>query len=467
MSYNKDYAIEVKHLTKHFAIYNDPVDRLKQMIIPKVQSALKLNQSKYYRSFSALDNISFSIRRGESVGVIGRNGAGKSTLLQIICGTLSETSGLIKKNGKVAGLLELGSGFNPEYTGSENIFLNATILGLSKNEIKIKYEEIINFANIGDFIDYPVKLYSSGMYVRLAFAIAINVDPDILIIDEALAVGDEEFQRKCYSKIEQIKERGTTVLFVSHSTQSIVEICDKALLIESGRLLAEGDPSRIVKYYQRLSSSTNNFNIIKEIEISENNTTQNEEVDSINNRKIESVPTEDKFNKTKKVYEDDSWFDKLLTSKESVKYDTQDVDISNIRIENKNKETVNYLRKNNFYYICYEVKFNKNLNQVGFGTLIKTIKGIEIGGASSFNKHSERLNAVKAEDKFMIRIKFFCNFLPGTFFFNVGILSIQNEIEHYANRILDAGIFRVMEEKELISTSLIDLNVDVRITKIS
>ncbi len=462
MLYKDNFAVQVKDLNKDFAIYNVPSNRLKQMVIPKIQNLFRLKQKKYYKEFSALNRISFNVSKGECVGILGRNGAGKSTLLQIICGTQTQSSGNVIKQGRIAALLELGSGFNPEYSGKENIFLNGSILGLTKEEIEHKYEDIVNFANIGEFIDYPVKLYSSGMYVRLAFAIAINIDPDILIIDEALAVGDEDFQRKCYSKIDQIKKKGTTILFVSHSTQTIVEICDKAILIDSGKLLIEGDPNKVVKLYQKILSATNVKDVIKDIE----REIQNIHEENDKQITLEVKNTENNLSQRFSSKQDESWFDSSLNTSESVKYESTDAEISNTHIENFNGEEVNYLKKGFNYYICYNVKFNKKASNVGFGMLIKTYRGIEVGGASSFQIETDRLPIVNKGDQYKVKIKFNCSFRAGSFFYNVGILSIEKEVEKYVARILDAGIFRIIEEKELVATSLLDLNVSVEFKKI-
>ncbi|MDX8377458.1 MAG: ABC transporter ATP-binding protein, partial [Mariprofundales bacterium] len=211
-----DIAIRVQNICKYYQIYSNPQDRLKQ--------SLWRGRKQFYREFKALDDVSFEVKKGETVGIIGRNGSGKSTLLQIICGTLAPTSGDVEVNGRVAALLELGSGFNPEFTGRENVYMNATILGLSKKEIDARFDDIVAFADIGEFIEQPVKTYSSGMMMRLAFAVAINVKPDVLIIDEALSVGDVAFQRKCFGKIEEIRDAGATIMFVSHSEGSIVNL---------------------------------------------------------------------------------------------------------------------------------------------------------------------------------------------------------------------------------------------------
>ena len=249
---SNDFAIRVQSLSKCFHIYDAPSDRLKQMLAPRLQRIARQQPKQYFQEFWALKDINFEIKKGETVGIIGRNGSGKSTLLQIICGTLTPSNGSVQTNGRIAALLELGSGFNPEFSGRENVYMNAAVLGLSTCEIDARFNDIVAFADIGDFIGQPVKTYSSGMMVRLAFAVAINVDPDILIIDEALSVGDELFQRKCFSRIETIKNNGATILFVSHSGGIIVELCDRALLMDSGERLATGSPKEIISRYQKL-----------------------------------------------------------------------------------------------------------------------------------------------------------------------------------------------------------------------
>ncbi|HBS80100.1 MAG TPA: ABC transporter ATP-binding protein, partial [Pseudomonas sp.] len=241
---SSELAISVHDLSKCFHIYDKPRDRLFQM--------LARDRKQYFREFWALNAVSFDIRKGETVGIVGRNGSGKSTLLQLVCGTLNPTHGTITTNGRIAALLELGSGFNPEFSGRENVYMNAAVLGLSREETDARFSEIEAFAEIGEFIDQAVKTYSSGMMVRLAFAVAINVEPQILIVDEALSVGDELFQRKCFARIEAIKESGATILFVSHSGSAVVELCDRAILLDSGEKLIEGAPKSIIGKYQKL-----------------------------------------------------------------------------------------------------------------------------------------------------------------------------------------------------------------------
>ena len=246
---SSEIAIKVEHLSKCFQIYDRPQDRLKQFILPRIRNTAGMEPRQYYREFWALRDVGFEVRKGETVGIIGRNGSGKSTLLQMICGTLSSTSGEIKTHGRVAALLELGSGFNPEFTGRENIYLNAAVLGLGQQEIEDRLSDIIEFADIGQFIDQPVKSYSSGMVVRLAFAVQSQIEPDILIVDEALSVGDAKFQAKCFDRLKKLKERGTSILLVTHSSEQIVTHCNRAVLLHDGAMLEIGEPRRIVNRY--------------------------------------------------------------------------------------------------------------------------------------------------------------------------------------------------------------------------
>ncbi len=246
---SNDIAISVQGLGKCYQIYNAPRDRLKQFILPRLQRLVKRPQRHYFREFWALKNVTFDIKKGESVGIIGRNGSGKSTLLQVIAGTLSPTGGDVLVNGRIAALLELGSGFNAEFTGRENVFMNASVLGLSQEEIASRFQEIADFANIGDFIEQPVKTYSSGMLVRLAFAVSVCVQPDILIIDEALAVGDMAFQFKCLERLKQLIESGTTLLFVSHDISLVRSFCDLTLLLDQGLPVAFGPSLEVTETY--------------------------------------------------------------------------------------------------------------------------------------------------------------------------------------------------------------------------
>jgi lipopolysaccharide transport system ATP-binding protein len=241
-------AIRVRGLSKCYQIYERPEHRLKQALLPRLQRLIRARPGSYYREFWALRDLSFDIRKGETLGVIGRNGSGKSTLLQIICGTLTPTEGSVEVNGRVAALLELGSGFNPEFTGRENIYMSGAVLGLSREQIDARYHDIVAFADIGDFLGQAVKTYSSGMYVRLAFAVIAHADADILVIDEALSVGDVFFGQKCMRFLRKFQETGT-VLFVSHDAAAVINLCDRAILLEHGRLVLEGGAKEVSEAY--------------------------------------------------------------------------------------------------------------------------------------------------------------------------------------------------------------------------
>jgi lipopolysaccharide transport system ATP-binding protein len=247
-------AIRVAHMSKCYHMYAQPGDRLKQAFASLASQLFGLQTTPYFREFWSLKDVSFEVKKGETLGIIGRNGAGKSTLLQILCGILTPTSGTVQTYGRVAALLELGAGFNPEFTGRENIVMNASVLGLTDLEIKDRIEDIIAFADIGPFIDQPVKTYSSGMYVRLAFSIATSVDPDILVIDEALSVGDGSFARKSFDRIIALRDAGKTILFCSHSLYQVEAICDRVVWLDGGQVQVMGEPAKAIVAYNAMLS---------------------------------------------------------------------------------------------------------------------------------------------------------------------------------------------------------------------
>ena len=245
---SSEISIKVENLSKCYQIYEQPRDRLKQFVVPRLRRAIGQPAKQYFREFWALKDVSFEVKRGETVGIIGRNGSGKSTLLQMICGTLNPTGGSVRANGRIAALLELGSGFNPEFSGRENVYMNGAVLGLTREEVDERFDAIAAFADIGDFIEQPVKTYSSGMYVRLAFAVITHVDADILVIDEALAVGDAVFTQKCMRFLRKFKEQGT-LIFVSHDMGSVLNLCERAVWLHAGQLRQMGESKEIAEAY--------------------------------------------------------------------------------------------------------------------------------------------------------------------------------------------------------------------------
>jgi lipopolysaccharide transport system ATP-binding protein len=287
-------AIIADKLSKYYHVYGQPQDRLKQYILPRIQRIFNSKITEFYKKFCALEEISFTVCKGETLGIIGRNGSGKSTLLQIICGTLTQTSGDVFVNGRIAALLELGSGFNPEFTGKENIYLYGNLFGLTPELMNQRFDNIASFADIGDFIDQPLKTYSSGMILRLAFAVIVNVDADILIIDEALAVGDAAFTQKCMRFLRDFKSKNGTIIFVSHDMSSTVALCDRCLWLDRGTLKAIGDAKIITEGY--LHSTLQNaygeevaLNVLKNYNHSSHITKTNDSLNDNSSPKIDEL----------------------------------------------------------------------------------------------------------------------------------------------------------------------------------
>jgi lipopolysaccharide transport system ATP-binding protein len=450
---SSDTAIKVENISKSYHIYEKPQDRLKQSIYPRLQRFLKNQPKQYYREFWALKDISFEIKKGETVGIIGRNGSGKSTLLQIICGTLNPTSGSLHTNGRIAALLELGSGFNPEFTGRENVYLNAAILGLSQTEIESKLDDILGFADIGDFVDQPVKTYSSGMMVRLAFAVAINVDPQILIVDEALSVGDELFQRKCFSRIEAIKQKGATILFVSHSGGTVVELCDHAVLLDSGEKLAMGAPKTIVGKYQKLiyAPQDKRHAIREEIRASKPGGWKSTAASH-------SAETTFQLPENKHTAESDpeEFFDPNLKSQSTLPYTSLGAYIETAEILTLSGEKVNCLKRGKTYRYTYKVRFDKRATNVRFGMLIKTTSGLELGGSISAPSVAQAIPYLTAGTLVSVEFRFTCNLNPGSYFLNAGVTGIDREEEIFLHRVLDIFMFKVMPVPDNAVSGMVD-----------
>lgn len=457
--FSEDMAIRVDGLGKCYQIYNRPQDRLRQSIMPRLQSMLGREQQRYYREFWALRDVSFEVARGETVGIIGRNGSGKSTLLQVICGTLAPTTGLVQTRGRIAALLELGAGFNPEFTGRENVYMNGTVLGLSQDEIESRFEDIAAFADIGEFIEQPVKHYSSGMYARLAFAVAINVDPDILVVDEALAVGDEPFQRKCFARINKIKENGGTILFVSHSSHAVVDLCDRAVLLYSGQRLFTGLPKRAISWYQKLMNATpDRYEVIcEDIRRDDDTGTIDISLSNITKDKLQAIEAIQNENicghKAVQRSHEEAEYDSNLASKSVVAYESNGAKISNPRICTLDGRMVNCLINGQRYRLSYTVSFQRNCSNVRFRSMIKTIKGNELGGGTYPAVRDPGLS-LRAGDTVQLSYDFQCSLGAGTYFANCGV-SEGNESIH---RIIDALAFRVSNINNGYSFGLIDFS---------
>lgn len=445
-----DIAIRVENLSKCYQIYNTPRDRLKQFILPRVQHTFGKQAKNYFREFWALKEVSLEVKKGETVGIIGRNGSGKSTLLQMICGTLSPTSGSITTYGRIAALLELGSGFNPEFTGRENVYMNASVLGLSKEEIDTRFDDIAAFADIDEFIEQPVKMYSSGMMMRLSFAVAINVDPQILVVDEALSVGDELFQRKCFSRIEAIKSSGATILFVSHSGTQIVELCDHAVLMDAGEKLAAGTPKQIVGYYQKLLyAPADMHNTVRE---------QIQRMDecTVVRAITAGVITRQNVSEVAHEPELEESFDPNLRPSSTIQYESHGAHITSPAILTLAGQRVNNLVRGRTYRYSYTVHFTKSASNVRFGMLIKTTSGVELGGGASARSQQDSLDYVEAGSFYQIEFRFKCVLHSGVYFLNAGVVGDVNGSEGYLHRVVDVEMFRILLDSDSFTTGIVD-----------
>ena len=333
-------VIQIKHLSKMYKLYEKPSDRLKE--------ALGLSRKKRYREHYALHDVNFDIHEGECVGIIGTNGSGKSTILKIITGVLNPTEGDVIVDGRISALLELGAGFNYEYSGLENVYLNGTMIGFSKEEIDARLDDILAFADIGDFIHQPVKMYSSGMFVRLAFAVAINIDPEILIVDEALSVGDVFFQAKCYHKFEEFKKQGKTILFVSHDLGSISKYCDRVILLNKGHMMDQGKPKAMVDMYKQLLVKQNP---VKQVEAAEVKSRSLQEGFQVNPDKLE--------------------------------YGEKQAEITDFAVFDEKGRMSNNIEKGSTFRIQMKVRFHEDIQQPIMAYTFKNIQGTEITGTNT------------------------------------------------------------------------------------
>ncbi|MGO5231130.1 ABC transporter ATP-binding protein [Thermoguttaceae bacterium LCP21S3_D4] len=352
-----EVAIRVDDVSKLYKLYDKPSDRLKE--------SLGLTRKKLYKEHYALHNVSFDVKRGETVGIIGTNGSGKSTILKIITGVLNPSGGKVEIDGRISALLELGAGFNMEYTGIENIYLNGTMIGFSREEIDAKMQDILDFADIGDFIHQPVKTYSSGMFVRLAFAVAINIDPEILIVDEALSVGDVFFQAKCYKKFEDFKKLGKTILFVSHDLGSISKYCDRVVLLNKGKKLAEGTPKEMVSMYKRIMV----------------NQDKAEEI-AAHQMDMSSLEEEDE-KEIKEAACEGLWKSHYNLNPNVDEYGNGAAEIVDFAIIDENGNYTNAIVKGTRFRLKSKVKFKQDIQDPIFTYTFKNIQGVAITGTNT------------------------------------------------------------------------------------
>ncbi|MFT4060236.1 MAG: ABC transporter ATP-binding protein [Legionella sp.] len=394
---SRETVIEVKGLSKCYRIYDKPYERLLQM--------LTRSRRSYGSEFWALRDVSFEIKKGETIGIIGQNGSGKSTRLQMICGTLTPTTGHISTKGRIAALLELGCGFNPEFTGRENVYMNAAMLGLSKDEIDACFDDILAFADIGNFIEQPTKTYSSGMNIRLAFAVQAQVTPDILIVDEALAVGDAKFQAKCFDRLNQLREQGTSILLVTHDSSQIVTHCSRAILLNSGRIMEEGESRHIVNCYHDLLFGKAQRALPKQELPLHSGTIKPKDTLSI---------TEDLFS-TRPSYNpyEYRWGDGAA----------QILDYSLYANEKLHPSAIS---SGDFITLRITMKFLTDVIRPILGITIKTKEGVTIYGVNSETLNADEFKTLGAlGDTIQSEISFPCRLSPGDYFISLGIASSQ------------------------------------------
>lgn len=427
-----EVAIKVENLSKMYKLYDRPMDRLKE--------SLGLTKKKKYKEYYALNNINMEIKRGETVGIIGTNGAGKSTILKIITGVLNQTNGDVTINGRISALLELGAGFNPEYTGIENVYLNGTMIGFTREEIDEKLQDIIDFADIGDFINQPVKTYSSGMFVRLAFAVAINIDPEILIVDEALSVGDVFFQSKCYRKFEEFKELGKTILFVSHDLGSIIKYCDRVVLLNKGNKVGEGEPGEMVDTYKMILA--NQY-------VEEDN---NDEDKEDNEQVEEAEPSFDGF-----------WKERLGLNSSFQDYGDGRITIIDFGIFDRNGNITNVIEKNEKFSIKVKLHVNQKMESPIIAYTIKDKKGTELTGTNTLIESIDT-TYFEADHEYVISFEQVASLQGGEYLLSLGCTQFEGDSLSIMHRLYDITYLTILSEKNTIG--YYDMYSDVTVEEI-
>ncbi len=420
-------AIQVRNLSKMYKLYDKPSDRLKE--------SLGLTRKKCYREHFALNHVNFDVRQGETVGIIGTNGSGKSTILKIITGVLNPTEGEVTVNGRISALLELGAGFNMEYSGLENVYLNGTMIGFSREEIDAKLDDILKFADIGDFINQPVKTYSSGMFVRLAFAVAINIDPEILIVDEALSVGDVFFQAKCYHKFEEFKKMGKTILFVSHDLSAVSKYCDRVVLLNHGEKLEEGSPKAMVDMYKQLLVNQDPINTDK-------NGNQEEERDIVAQEMS------------------GSWKSNFQVNPDTLEYGEKLAEIVDFAVFDSNGRITNTIEKGSRFQIKMKILFHEAIQDPIGAYTFKDTRGTEITGTNTMFEKAY-IRPPKAGETCVITFEQKMDLQGGEYLISFGCTGYRDGDFHVFHRLYDACNITVVSTKNTVG--FYDMNSKVTV----
>ena len=422
-------AIKITNLTKVYKLYARNRDRLKD--------SLGLSKKAQYKEHYALKNVDMEVKTGESVGIIGVNGSGKSTILKIITGVLNPTAGDVEINGRISALLELGAGFNMEYTGLENVYLNGTMMGFTKQEIDERLQDILDFADIGDFVHQPVKTYSSGMFVRLAFAVAINIDPEILIVDEALSVGDVFFQAKCYHKFEEFKKMGKTILFVSHDLTSIAKYCDRVVLLNKGVKLAEGNPKDMVNMYKKL--------LVHQLD--------EETLEDVSGKSAIGEKSEDKK----------AWKNNFEVNPTVTDYGERQAEIVDFAIIDQYGAYSSIIEKGSVYKVKAKIYFHETVKNPIFTITIKNKQGTDITGTNTMFERIET-GTVNAGEERIVTYEQQMNLQGGDYLLSLGCTGYVGDNFVVYHRLYDLVSFNVLSDKNTVG--FFDMNSNITVENV-
>ncbi|MEY8354068.1 ABC transporter ATP-binding protein [Lachnospiraceae bacterium 54-53] len=436
---SNEKAISVNNVTKIYRLYDKPIDRLKE--------ALSLTHKNFHRDFYALNGISFDVKKGQAVGIIGTNGSGKSTILKIITGVLTPTNGTVEVNGVISALLELGAGFNMDYTGIENIYMNGTMMGFTKKEMDEKLQDILDFADIGDFVYQPVKTYSSGMFVRLAFALAINVEPEILIVDEALSVGDVFFQAKCYRRMEEIRQNGTTVLMVTHDMGAIIKYCDRVVVLNKGDFIAEGEPGKMVDLYKKILANQMD-DLAEELEKDVLNDFSGEGAAS--GKQAESSRHEGLMK------------EKLALNPNRTEYGDKRAEIVDFGLLDERGNVTNLLLKGEYFTIRERIRFHTKIETPIFTYTIKDKRGADLTGTNTMYEASD-VKAVRKGDEYEVEFKQKMTLQGGEYLLSMSCTGFENGEHVVYHRLYDIASMTVISNKNTVGIYDMEPEVSVKL----
>lgn len=438
MTENCEYAIQVQDVSKIYRLYEKPIDRLKE--------SLSLTHKSYHRDFFALSNISFQVKKGETVGIIGTNGSGKSTILKIITGVLTPTTGNVRVSGVISALLELGAGFNMDYTGIENVYMNGTMMGFTRSQMDEKLPEILEFADIGDFVYQPVKTYSSGMFVRLAFALAINVEPEILIVDEALSVGDVFFQSKCYRRMEEIRKQGTTILMVTHDMGSVIKYCDRVVLLNKGHYVAEGPAGKMVDLYKKILA--NRMDALEE-ELAEMN-------DFSGGMDGQEVLSGDKKPGLMK--------DKISINPNRTEYGNGKAEIYDLGLFDERGNLTNLLLKGEYFEIKERIRFFDTIQAPIFTYTIKDKKGADLTGTNTMFEGAD-VKPVGQGDEYEVTFRQKMTLQGGEYLLSMSCTGFEQGEHTVYHRLYDIASITVISNKNTVGVYDMESEVETVLRK--